>query len=943
MKKKLLLLYFLSALNVIAGLAQGLPFVRNYTSEDYGAHNRNFDIETGNDGTVYVANFEGLLYFDHAEWRMIHTPGITRINVVKRDRHGVIWVGGYNYIGRVAEDSHGNLRLHQIGRTGFFRGEIETIWEAGEAMFFKANNGEVYKIENDHVAVISNPSRVKIAYKNTVLNLGEGITASVREGEGLILTDTKCKRTYTMSEANGLCSNVVTNIAFDGKGQLWGATDNGIFCIAIFSEYSRFMQSEGLLGEVLSMEMLEGTMYVGTSRGLFVRRGNSFAALPGIKFACWQLVHDESGLLAATSDGVYHISADGVVGRISSRNTMSVLAEGPRFYTGEIDGVYLMGKDGYRQKVCSQETVTKMLRDDEGTIWLQSIYGQVWSKSAKDNNFKSYSTGNSDEKALTIVGISGDVVSVSAEAVKPFPYPQFSYADDEGVTWLTDNKGKNLYAWKNGAEISEFTPLLHPLRDITIRAMYRIGSEIWIGCDDGVCIADASRQSSRHYQSRLHIRSAVLGGDSILWGGYGKKPDELSTLSSDDRNLRFTYSLDYEPLNGATLYRYRLNDDSWTAWSTEHDAEFVNLPYGSYTLCVQASYATGEMSEVVRLSFEIEYPFYMRWYMIVVYVLLLAMLVYMIFLLRLRSLRQDKLKLEHIVSKRTSEILRQKDEIEEKSKSLAKALEDLGNAQDKLIRQEKMATVGKLTKGLIDRILNPINYINNFSKLSESLVKDIESNIDDEKNNMDEDNYVDTKDVINMLLGNLQKVGEHGQNTTRMLKAMEEMLKVRTGGYVAMDLASVVKQDVEMLHKYYESEIKEYDISIDVSMAEDSLMIHGNPELMSKTLMSMLSNSIYAIVKKAQRVSYDARISLSLTSDGDNYHIVIRDNGIGIEDAIISKIFDPFFTTKTTGEAAGVGLYLSRDIIQNHGGEITVTSVKNEYSEFTIVIPVIKV
>ena len=164
MKKKLLLLYFLSALNVIAGLAQGLPFVRNYTSEDYGAHNRNFDIEIGNDGTVYVANFEGLLYFDHAEWRMIHTPGITRINVVKRDRHGVIWVGGYNYIGRVAEDSHGNLRLHQIGRTGFFRGEIETIWEAGEAMFFKANNGEVYKIENDHVAVISNPSRVKIAY-----------------------------------------------------------------------------------------------------------------------------------------------------------------------------------------------------------------------------------------------------------------------------------------------------------------------------------------------------------------------------------------------------------------------------------------------------------------------------------------------------------------------------------------------------------------------------------------------------------------------------------------------------------------------------------------------------------------------------------------------------------------------------------------------------------
>ena len=70
--------------------------------------------------------------------------------------------------------------------------------------------------------------------------------------------------------------------------------------------------------------------------------------------------------------------------------------------------------------------------------------------------------------------------------------------------------------------------------------------------------------------------------------------------------------------------------------------------------------------------------------------------------------------------------------------------------------------------------------------------------------------------------------------------------------------------------------------------------------------------------------------------------IVIRDNGIGIEDTIVNKIFDPFFTTKPTGEASGVGLYLSREIIQNHGGDIIVKSVKNEYSEFTITLPTLK-
>ena len=68
--------------------------------------------------------------------------------------------------------------------------------------------------------------------------------------------------------------------------------------------------------------------------------------------------------------------------------------------------------------------------------------------------------------------------------------------------------------------------------------------------------------------------------------------------------------------------------------------------------------------------------------------------------------------------------------------------------------------------------------------------------------------------------------------------------------------------------------------------------------------------------------------------------MTVYDTGIGIEENILNKIFDPFFTTKTTGEAAGIGLYLSHDIIQNYGGEITARSVKDEYTEFTITLPI---
>ena len=332
--------------------------------------------------------------------------------------------------------------------------------------------------------------------------------------------------------------------------------------------------------------------------------------------------------------------------------------------------------------------------------------------------------------------------------------------------------------------------------------------------------------------------------------------------------------------------------------------EFTNLPYGSYTLKIQGRDGFGHETEVVSFEFAIAYPFYLKWYMICLYILIFGACVYGLVQLRLRQLEKDKQRLEKVVQERTAEVVKQKDEIQEKSESLEKALDDLHSAQNQLIRQEKMATVGKLTQGLIDRILNPLNYINNFSKLSQGLVKDIEANIED-------------------------------------LKAMEEMLKDRTGGVVEMDLSSVFKQDEEMVGKYYAEDIAQYHITTKFNYQESGVMVKGNPDQLSKTFMSMIGNAIYAIVKKAQRKPYEAVLSLDATVADGMVSIVIRDNGIGIEEKILDKIFDPFFTTKTTGEASGIGLYLSHDVIQNYGGNITVESVKDEYTQFTITLPTI--
>jgi signal transduction histidine kinase len=498
-----------------------------------------------------------------------------------------------------------------------------------------------------------------------------------------------------------------------------------------------------------------------------------------------------------------------------------------------------------------------------------------------------------------------------------------------------DDKGAATSSEGDGGELNLPRQLYMPVSDIEASAKYRHGSQIWIGGDEIIAIVDTGKEELAKLSDcrSIRFRSILMGNDSVLWGGYGDAPSELPKLGSNERHLHFYYALDYAPLSGKTHYRYKLNSDKWSVWSEKQNVEFLNLPHGSYTLSVQAQLANGELSDVASIEFSIAYPLLLRWYMFVVYGLLLIVIVNMLFRYRLKRLKKDKLKLEHIIEERTS---------------------DLRNAQSELIRQEKMATVGKLTEGLIDRILNPMNYIINFSKMSNDLLKDLKENIDNNQENIDKDDYEDTIDILGMLSVNLQNVDKYGQNTTRTLKAMEEMLKDRTGGYVAMDWLPVLRQNQEMMDNYFAKEKEQYHIQTSFSLPDHPMPLHGNPEMLSKTVMSLLGNAVYAVVKKCQKDTpgpneggYVPEISLSVTlspSEGpaDKYILKIRDNGTGIGEKTISKVFDPFFTTKTTAEAAGVGLYLSREIIQNHGGDISVASVKDTFTEFTITLPIKK-
>ena len=189
-----------------------------------------------------------------------------------------------------------------------------------------------------------------------------------------------------------------------------------------------------------------------------------------------------------------------------------------------------------------------------------------------------------------------------------------------------------------------------------------------------------------------------------------------------------------------------------------------------------------------------------------------------------------------------------------------------------------------------------------------------------------------------MMKTNLKKIEDHGISTTRTLRAMEAMLNSHIGTMTQHDLISLCRQTVKVISEYHKADIAECGISIICDMPNQQLPVNIDAVSIKNALIALFNNSIYSVAKKVKlgTPNYTPEIVLSLLEEGVG--IVIRDNGMGIGENIINKVFDPFFTTKPTGEAAGVGLYLVRNIINDHHGKISVESQQDEYCQFTITL-----
>ncbi len=266
------------------------------------------------------------------------------------------------------------------------------------------------------------------------------------------------------------------------------------------------------------------------------------------------------------------------------------------------------------------------------------------------------------------------------------------------------------------------------------------------------------------------------------------------------------------------------------------------------------------------------------------------------------------------------------------------ALTDLKETQDQLIRQEKLASIGQLTKGIVDRILNPLNYINNFSLLSKDLIDESEEYV--EKEEITGDDKDEILDILNTVKINLQKVNDHGVSASRIVKGMEKILREKSTDYIETDINKLLSTNIEGMISELHKEHPDFkvDVITDFDKKHDKYKIL--PAEMNTVFYNLLSNAFYEVLEKSKLdKDYKPMVKISTRLKHEGFEIRIHDNGNGILETEMKQLFSPFFTTKPTAKGTGLGLYMSQDIIKEHKGSITVDTKVNEYTEFIINIP----
>ena len=453
-------------------------------------------------------------------------------------------------------------------------------------------------------------------------------------------------------------------------------------------------------------------------------------------------------------------------------------------------------------------------------------------------------------------------------------------------------------------------------------------------------------------ESPLCFTSFWLNNRSLVPDKKGPLKEALNDtkeilLDHDENEFAFSFtSIDYRTSANKIMY-YKLEnyDTDWREARIEDKVNYIMVPPGDYSFRIKAVNSRNGVWSEKSLGVIVAPPWWTTWWAYTIYGILFIAAIFI----------ADRVQRRRLLAKSQAKA---KEKELAQAKEIKKAYTKLKATQTQLIQSEKMASLGELTAGIAHEIQNPLNFVNNFSEVSNELIDEMNEEI--EKGDLEE-----AKAVADDIKQNLEKINHHGKRADAIVKGMLQHSRSSSGVKESADINALADEYLRLAYHGLRAKDKSFNATIETNFDESVGTIDVVPQDIGRVILNLITNAFYACTERsrsatnekassakasasaeasgdgrAEDTKYEPMVTVSTKKEGDKVIVTVQDNGNGIPKKVLEKIFQPFFTTKPTGQGTGLGLSLSYDIVKAHGGELNVKTKENEGTEFTIILPV---
>jgi GAF domain-containing protein/DNA-binding response OmpR family regulator len=558
----------------------------------------------------------------------------------------------------------------------------------------------------------------------------DGYYALSTTGKGLVLIDANGKLIKQINRDVGLQDESVYAVFADSKGMLWLALDNGISRVETATPLTQFTNQAGINTATLSIERLDGDLYLGTTNGLMVfdKKNSRFNAITQIPpNQTFSLLKDGNSLLVA-SDGLFAVENKKVklikqsIGGNLQITGLLLSKIYPTLYAGSPFGVEVFGRtsDGWKSYGLVpglEDQIWTFSENPDGSLWVgtqnNTFYKLTAPKFNSDdelimNEFKIERFG--EETGLK--DILGSVFKIKGETYFPadsciYKYDQaqkkfvkeesfgnfpngggkeefFITEDKSGRVWIRFGKETVLaIPQPNGKYRIDKTSLL-PIGDRSVSAIYPEDNGIvWICTTDGLVRFDERVQKNYDAPFNTILRHISAGSTVINPHTYDSiyKPPSITYNNS---SLRFEYAAPFFEQEDKTQYQTWLEgfEETWSGWDNNYYKEYTNLPEGDYKFHVRSMNVYHKPGKEAVFSFTILPPWWRTWWAYTIYALLAVGLIYSLIRWRTKQLHEKHKELERVVEERTYELSHR-----------LKELAVINSVQDGLVREMDMDSI----------------------------------------------------------------------------------------------------------------------------------------------------------------------------------------------------------------------------------------------------------